>query len=318
MFLHKKALYNLFQYQLQQPEQPLQPWQEVDYREIQTETLLSDLQKLAIPLETLHHFEEIANRFESPEEMAESLAKQKEPLEQDHSFLLIFELWRRHLPDKRTVSTFCDELDLQINRYRQDIYDQEIIDIIEYLKQILDDNADAGYDPLDVMSTMQSFCGNNIEEFLYDYTLDQVEQREIDYSAELLEAFYPYVHNPDWFDYLVARLEMVVDDAIGLKRLKKVLQLENKEIVLEALAFLADAPHLVFPELAAKALDTLNKEELFLPFLSCCAHYYQQVDQAKSQQVEAILTKRKERKFEQTLDKKDPDLLDIKQILKHS
>lgn len=311
MFLHKKALYNLIQFDLQEPEAPIAAWQKMDFRQLGTEALFQNLKKMSIPVESVQHFEEIANQFESPEEMTEAFVNQIKPKEPDHSFLIIFELWRRLLPEKRTVSTFCDELDCQINRYQNGEDDQQVQDTLEYFKQILDDNADAGNDPVDVFNTLQSFCGNNIEAFLYDYILEQIHAGEIDYAGELLESFYPYVPDPTWFDYLVARLEMIVDMEVGFRRLESVIaNINDIDLAIEVLAHLSEIRNPHFETLAKQTFHLLETEGDFIEFLSCCAHYYQ------NEEIQEMLENRPEKDPEDSLSSKDKDLSKIKKLLK--
>ncbi len=310
MFLHKKALYNLIQFNLQEPEAPLKPWQQLDFRQLGTEILFQNLNQICSAVDSPKHFEEIANTFESPEEMSEAFVKKAKPKEPDHFFLIIFELWRRLLPEKRTVSTFCDELDCQIMRHENAEECQQMQDTLEYFKQILDDNTDAGNNPLDVFNTLQSFCCNNLEAFLYDYILEQIDEGEIDYAGELLEDFYPYVPDPTWFDYLVARLEMVVELEVGFKRLESVIKkITDVDLAIEVLSYLSQIKNPHFEPLAKRTLKLLKAEEDFIEFLSCCAHYYE------SQEIQDLLETREEKACGTPLDLKDPDFIAIKKII---
>lgn len=311
MFLHKKAHYNLIQFNLQQPENSAKEWEARDFRKLGTEGLFQELKKLSIPVENTHHFEEVAGQFDTPEEMSEAFVKETKTKEPDHSFLVIFELWRRLLPEKRTVSTFCDELDRQINLYENEGDDPlQVQDILEYFKQILDDNTDAGNDPLDVFNTLQGFCGNNLEAFLYDYILEQIHDNEIDYAGELLESFYPYVPDPTWFDYLVARLEMIVELEVGFKRLERVIEKVNDiDLAIEVLVYLSEIRNPHFETLAQKASSLLKSEEDFLELLSCCALYYESKD------IQTLIENRPEHLQGSPLTQDDPDLLALHKII---
>ncbi|MCH9608659.1 MAG: hypothetical protein S4CHLAM45_12400 [Chlamydiales bacterium] len=310
MFQHKKALYNLIQFNLQEPEGPIEPWQKIDFRELETTMLVQNLKKLSLPIESQEHFEEIASHFESPEEMMEAFAKELPLKDPDHSFLITFELWRRLLPEKRSVSIFCDELDRQINRYEMEEEDEQLQDILEYFKQILDDNTDQGYEPTDVFNTLQSFCGHNLEAFLYDYIHEKIENMEIDYSTELIEGFYPYVPDPLWFDYLVSRLEMTYDLEVGFKRLEKMLsKIDEIDLAIEILSYLSQIRNPHFENLAKKALPLLETEGDFIEFLTCCVHYFE-----NKQEPREILEKREGKDRATPLRKNDRDLTLVKKF----
>ena len=112
MELKGKALYNLLRINwLEDPSIGVQPWQVEDYRVLSTADLFSKLEKLKIPLNE-ESFLLYVESSDSPEELVECLCLDDEDLEiSDQSYLLLFELWRRLIPEKESLSIFCDELD---------------------------------------------------------------------------------------------------------------------------------------------------------------------------------------------------------------
>lgn len=325
MFLQRKALYNLLQINLPRIESgelnvgELQPWQVEDYRRHSTETLLDRLLTLGIRFNN-GDFSSFANRFDEPEELLDALTKEWEPLEQDKVFLLIFELWRRYFPEKRSLSVFCDELDYQMTQYDLG-HENEIADEIEYLLQILEENADKGLDPIEVLNTIQTYCANEIESFVFDYILTQIEEKDHPYASELLERFSPFIKSTVWFDYLKGRIAYTDEPEKGCALLdqiiRKVNEKSNIELVEEMLYFLADTGnHTQFYALAKKMFDLLKVEEDFREFLEICyVHYDHLALNESASRLSEIFHRRKKIPSDQPLQVRDPDLATLRSIL---
>lgn len=269
MFANKKAHYNLLRIHAQDDKES---WETYDYRRLETDSLLKQLCICSLPFETVAQFEHAAHVYASPEEMA---AAYLQPT-QDQEFLLLFELWRRHLPDKRTVSIFCDELDHQITSYYQGEDHEELLDTLEYLQQILDDNADSGVDSADILPTLQASSCHDLEAFLYDYTHTQLQEEEYELVAELLGGFYPYLSDPQWFDYLAARLALAQHAEEGHQTLEQlVMRVDDVALALELLEFLAESEkEVLFAQLAQRTVDLLTTEGDLLDFLDICSLLY--------------------------------------------
>lgn len=325
MFLQRKALYNLLQINLPRIESgelkvgDLQPWQTENYRQQPTDRLLERLGNLGISFGN-GEFTAYADTFDEPEEMLDALAKERDPLEQDQVFLLIFELWRRHFPEKRTLSIFCDELDYQMTQYDLG-HESEIADTLEYLLQILEENVDKGLNPFDVMQTLQTYCANEIESFLFDYILTQVEEGNRDYASELLDGFYPYIKETIWFDYLKARIEHLNDPEIGCRLFEKLTVRVGAgtsiDLVEEILYFLADSGnHSLFYDLAVKMFDLMKVEDDFREFLEICYIHYDHMELREPGLVlSEIFHRRKPLASDTPLDPNDPDLQKVRSIL---
>ncbi|MEZ5315128.1 MAG: hypothetical protein R3E91_02820 [Chlamydiales bacterium] len=325
MFLQRKALYNLLQINLPRINSgelkitDLQSWQIKNYRQESTDTLFDRLNELDISFNEAN-FLTYADRFENPEEMADSLAKKREPLEQDQIFLLIFELWRRYFPEKRTLSIFCDEVDYQMTHYDLG-HESQIKDTIEYFLQILKDNVDKGFHPVDVLQTFQTYCANDIESFLFDYILSQIEENHLDYASHLFENFHPYIKKKMWFDYLNSRLAYTHKPELADNLLKKLItQVDEKTeipLVEEILYFLAgSANHPLFYPLAKKMFDLIKIEEDFRELLEICYIYYDHLDAKEVRRVLSdIFHRRKSNPLNRSLTKADPDLIKVSAIL---
>lgn len=325
MFLQRKALYNLLQINLPRIKSgelniaDLQPWQTENYREQSTEDLIGRLQGLGVSLGN-GDFVLYAERFDEPEEMLEMIAGDLEPLEKDKIFLLIFELWRRLFPEKRTLSIFCDELDYQMTQYDLG-HESEIADTLEYLLQILEENVDKGLDPIQTLQTIQTYCANDIESFLFDFILQQIEEGDRKYAFELVEGFYCYVRDPIWFDYLKARIDFLEDPEEGCKCFEKIIAQTNEntsiDLVEEILYFLADTGnHFLFYDLAQKMIGLMKVEADFREFLEICYLHYDHLDLKEPGYVlSEIYHKRKEIGPDEPLESTDPDVKTVRSVL---
>jgi hypothetical protein len=224
-----KALYNLMRIGwLEEPSIAVQPWQVEDLKAIPLDTLFLRLQAIGINL-TQASFLSFANESKTPEDLADLLwNREQDPEGHDKAYLLLFELWRRLLPDNFTLSIFCDELDWRIYYYDKDqLNEEKIEEAISDLENILDDNVDQGGEPKEIFQTVESYCGHDLERFLYDYIVEDIEKKDEISGSELLDGFYIYVSRASWFDFLRARLLIAVDEHEGGLMLQR--QLEQLE-----------------------------------------------------------------------------------------
>jgi hypothetical protein len=325
MLLQRKALYNLIQLnwtRIQSGELKvanLQNWQVANYREKSSEELFLELNELGLTF-GIENFEIIAKNYEAPEEMVEALAKEREPLEKDRIFLILFELWRRFFPEKRTVSIFCDELDYQMTAYDLE-KPNEVADVLAYLQQLLDEHVDQGLDPHHAFKMIQTFCANDIESFLFDFILNEIEEDHYSYAVELLDGFKRYVKDHIWFDYLLARAEILKDPEEGYESLERVIDQINADssldLAAEMLFFLANSGnHTLFYLLAKKVIALLKKEEDFHEFLEACYAHYDYLELKQPALAIALLFhSRSNLPSDQPLAPSDPGLMEMRSIL---
>ena len=225
MRLYTKALYNLLRYNyLEDSSIFLHNWQKEDLREADTFALFERLKNFGISLDK-YHFILYAQNCDNPEELARCLIVEKKSfVERDKIYLVIFELWRRFLKEKVTLSIFCDELDYRIYLYDKNKLetDELIQDGIANLLNILDESLDIGKDPKDIFLSVSKYCAHDLESFLYDYMADQIDENNITYASDLLENFYPFLTNWRWFDFLRVRIAAKSDIIIANKIIEKI------------------------------------------------------------------------------------------------
>jgi len=326
MGLAQKALYNSIRLTwLYDGDVSIEPWKVEDYRTLGLDELFERLRfhDIFLDLATLKSH---ADRVDSPEELTEELCKGEEvdPEEYDVIYLLIFELWRRSVPEKPTITILCDELDHQIYHYAQGHKDhfEALSDALDSLYHVLEENVDHGGEPVEVFSAVREYCAQDVEHFLYDYIADQIDARESDLALELLEQFYPFMLDKTWFDLLRARLAAVTDPRGATEMIRKQVAAQRAnpslELNFDILSFLVEiASSDLFTEVFADTVQLLESEEDFMELVTLAADFFHALNHdAHEQKLMAMIEKRKGIALEALIDEKDPDLMALRQLLK--
>ncbi len=325
MQLERRALYNALRMNsYNDPQLVAEPWQIEDYRALTLDTLFSRLKAKGIP-QTRNTFIDAAQDLDSPEELSDYFLDESQlpPEEQDEVYLLVFELWRRLLPEKQSFTIFCDELDHQIFAYDQgQVLQAEVIpDMLANLQVILDENVDEGAEPADVFDAVVHACANDVESFLYDYTSEQIDEKNFTYAAELIEGFAKYVSEIKWFDFLLVRLLSFTDEEackLATRQVvKEALSEKDLEFNFDVLAFLAQGgePH-EFIEVLKNTIPQLEVEEDFQDLLDVCVdffHYQDREEQEKN--AAAIKLKREKKNPTAPFKSSDPDAKELIKLL---
>lgn len=141
-----------------------------------------------------------------------------------------------------------------------------------------------------------------MENFLYDYISDLIDNNNYSYASELVEGFSYYVKELKWFLLLRARIVLVSDpqaaDELVLHMIPMTEKDDDLEFNLELLAFLVFTGRRdVFHKLAKRSIPILKTEEDFQDLLSICADYFHDLDREKQ-----------EREIRRILHKRSPDL----------
>ncbi len=314
MQLHRRAVYNMVHLPDAVNVDELEPWQKENYRTLKDSTLFMRLQDCGITIPNLKMFSQLAAEFESPDEMADELAPHD-----DQIYLLLFELWRRHLPDQRCPSVFCDELDYQIGCFEKDELERqdEIEEIVDYLEQILDDHVDEGAEPRAVYQAFQQHCAHNLDQFLYSYTATQIDLGNTEYAYDLIEGFYRYIDEPLFFDFLLARIAIIQNREEGTAYLTKLLKkVKRLDLAEEILIYLAqEHNHSLFCQLVAKTTALLENEASFKELLDLCILHYDELN-LNTSELQAMIVKRSSFSPESLLDQNDADVKELKKLMK--
>lgn len=325
--MERKALYNSLRINwLHEPKStPVEPWQVEDYRGLTLDALFSKLADLDVHLDRVS-FSAMADETDTPEDLTEELLADLnvDSATYDKVYLLIFEIWRRLVPEKLSLSIFCDELDYQIDLYdRGEINDAEAIqDVLANLAVILDENTDQGADPKVVFASISEGCAHNVEEFLYDFIADQIDNKNDSYATELLDNFASYISDTKWFDLLTGRVMVLTENPEANQQMRKIVQeaLAGKDVEFnfEVLSSLVqDGDKKLFNSVVNDTIPLLETEEEFQDLLNICAEYFHYLDQdSQEQQIQTMLKIRSKIPLANPFDPKSNDVATLTTILK--
>lgn len=310
------GLYNLIRMNwLEDPNLPVDPWQVEDYRSLPEEVIYSRLETLGISLDR-PRFLEYALHFTSPEEMTETLWVDEELEHFDKAYLLLFELWRRFLPEKQSLSIFCDELDALIDRYDEnDLQDETILqDALIDLERVVDQHADQGGDPKQVFAEISLYCAHDLESFIYDYASEEIDRGNFLAASEIIDAFFPYIANTIWFEFLQLRLLAPSDPEeaeIAVERIVEDPELqEDFELLLEISRYLVhESSTKFFAKIVKQAKPLIQTEQDFQELLAITSEFFRLLDEEeKAERLTEILKKRQDQPLEKEISATDKDM----------
>lgn len=317
MEIQRKALFNLLRMNwLIEPMKDVVGWQVEDYRQLSTDELFKRLEQDEIRL-NIASFIAHAEPFESPEDFSDDLLAEsrQDAAAEDRVFLSVFELWRRLMPEKASLSLFCDELDYQIALYDAGELQtpEHLEDALANLQAILDENTDLGNDAKEVFQTVSTASANDLEEFLYDFIAQQLDQDNVLYATELLDGFYEYMSDTKWFDLLRARNLALRNDVAGANTIVRQLignESTHNDLVfnLDLLAFLVlGGERDAFVTVVKDSLSLITEESELQDLLTICADYYQRLDlETQEHTINGWLKERATRAPEANVTGKDP------------
>jgi hypothetical protein len=313
MELERKAIYNLLR--MNNPNlATCASWQIENYRQKSLEQLFKELEKLGLSLDS-RHFIAHTEAYDTPEEFSdEIIPEDKTAQESDRLFLIIFELWRRLVPEKRSISILCDDLDEFIYQFDSGKLnkEEELQDALSSLVALLEENLDAGLKPNELFDVIQANTANDLESFLFDFISEKIDEEEVTFASELLEDFMPFVKDKMWFEFLKAKVLSHTDQDKAEELLTKLSsdKLLDVELSLELLEFLAQfGDEQLFLRLAKKTLKLLESEDEFQDLLLITEKYFSCLDkEEKEQKVAALLKKRSKTSHEDLLNKDDQDI----------
>lgn len=325
MQVERRVLYNSLRMNwLLDPSLKVEPWQVEDYRSLRLETLFERLKEKDLFLDRVS-FLALAENVDTPENLTDDLLADADlsPSEQDQIYLLVFELWRRLIPEKLCLSIFCDELDNQIFLYDRGQLEniESLEDLLANLEVILDENTDEGGDPHEVFESICACCANDIENFLYDFIARQIDGQNYSYASELLDGFINYVKEIRWFEFLKARLLAVQDPQSANETIRQLLANAAKnpdlDFNLEILTFLVKGGEKdIFLKMVKRTLALLELEEDFQDLLSICADYYRLLDHDNEERaIQNILEKRSNNALEGVFNPGDAQVKELLQII---
>lgn len=313
-----RALYNLILMNWQEdPSLEVEPWQIEDYRAFSTKEIFKKLKTLGIPLDE-ERFLIYADASASPEELTDTLVVDEELERFDEAYLLVFELWRRLLPEKQSLSIFCDQLDFLINLYDNDQLDneEELTDALTELERILDENYDQGEDPQELFKEISLYCAHDLQSFIYDYASDQIDEGRRLGASELIDGFSNYIIDHRWFEFLQMRLLAASDPDEGEIMLARILedQIRNPdfELLLEIARYLVNQGNVrYFVKVVKQTRHLIETEQDFQELLAITSEFYRLLDlEDESEKVFEILKKRQGIPLEKEIASSDKEFIE--------
>lgn len=325
MQLQIKALYNLLRSNwLEDPTMQIESWQVEDLRGLSLDELFARLKSHGVPLNEESFFL-YAENCNSPEELTDCVwIDDEDIIGYDKAYLLLFEIWRRLLPQKQSLSIFCDELDQLIASYDEgELENEEALQAsLEDLEDILDAHVEQGLDPQEVMTQVSHYCAHDLETFIYDYIAEQIDTENELYASELIDGFLPYVRDTRWFEFLEVRLLAAPDEDKAFTLLQSMLEQMEEE---PDLLLLLEVGHFLVQKGAAKlfrkvidiGLHAVETEKEFQELIQLVADYYHFADkQEEENAVKHLLQKREHKISSQPFAYSDPGVKELELLLK--
>lgn len=322
--LERHALYSSIRMNwLNDPTLKVEEWQVEDYRSLSLDKLFEKLKRFSVNFDK-QSFVAYANECDSPEELSEHLLpNETNAKSEDQLYLVVFELWRRLMTEKPTLSIICSELDHQIYLHDQKSQSNPIPlqDALSNFALLLNENSDEGINPKDALELITPYFANDIVNFLHDYIYDLIDEDQTAQAQDILDNFAPYIKGNKWFDLLHVRLVEEVNPKLAKKLLDHLLEdylsEEDLDFNLEVLAFLAKKNQgIPFSEVGRKTLAILETEEDFQDLLSLCLDFFHFLDDEKLElKIKTLLKNRVHEPIDSPLRPEDPDLEHFSKLL---
>lgn len=318
-----RALYNLLQMNLRNnPSLKVEEWQIEDYRALSEEELFKRLEQMEIFIDQ-DNFLLYVEQCDSPEDLADCLYLEEDYEKHEKVFLAVFELWRRLVPHKQSLSIFVDEFDHLIERYEvgDTECEEDLLAVLESFQAILDDNVDEGGEPREGYHFFSAYSCHDLEVFIFEYIAHQIDAENDQYANEILDGFYPYVDNTRWFDLLKARLVAAVDIEEGKIMIHHLLGSlkENPELYLlfETLHYLIYVEETeLFRITYYQVLEEIETEEDLRELLMLTVEYLNAIEMEKE---EALVTKlledQKGKNLQEKINSSNEALTQLKEIV---
>ncbi len=318
-----RALYNLLQMNFKSnPSLEVEQWQVEDYRALSERDLFERLEKMEIFIDR-DNFLLYVEECDSPEDLADCLYLEEDYAKHERVFLSIFELWRRLVPHKQSLSIFVDEFDHLIERYEEgDIEGEDDLQAaLESFQAILDDNVDEGGEGREGYHFFSAYSCHDLEIFIFEYIAHQIDAENDLYANELLDGFYPYIDNKRWFDLLKARLVTAADPQEGKVMLLRLLNSLKEEpelyLLFETLHYLIHVEETnLFRSTYYQVLEEIETEEDLRELMMLTAEYLNAIDKEEEEAiVSKLIEEQKGKNLQEKLESPNETLLQLKEII---
>lgn len=277
--LETKALYNALVMipHHTKPLSPIKSWERKERRTSSLEDLFQEVKELGVELDS-KQFYQWSSDCETPEELVELLAESDDLKKLDHLYLVLFELWRRLSPEKRSLSIVADDIDHLIFAFdqEQEVEDVEVESLITEWCLLIDSLKDSGFTRQEAFQTIEPFFAHNVQEFIVDFLLEVVQREDPSFAIHMLDKVRSYcLRDSLWIKFIELQLALREENVVEVrKKLGELVSsvLINKSSDVELTLALAEiACELKKGELLVRLIETVlphleEKEDLLYCF----------------------------------------------------
>lgn len=191
MLFSGRAYYNLLWLENLRGKRLSNPhWEVMDYRALSLQELFDELKKNDIYLDE-ESFCDLCQDLDAPEDIPGALSLEEEQARK--GYLCGFELWRRLLPERESISLFCDELDRTIASYEKDKDNSKLFELLENMVEILDRNSSQVENPQIIFKRLCLYVAHDLENVIYTFVNSRLSENQDDPALDLCDHFLPYV-----------------------------------------------------------------------------------------------------------------------------
>jgi hypothetical protein len=166
-------------------------WESFDYRQMSLSEIFFSLEKLGVYF-TVDSFLCYSEEIDTPEELTDKLQDENGG-DKRKIYVLVFELWRRLLKEKKTISIFCDELDHTIATYETHQADANLYEGLLGVLEILYRNSPFSEAPSELFKRLSLYIAHDLENVIFTYIESKIGSPEEEKMILLLDAFLPFV-----------------------------------------------------------------------------------------------------------------------------
>ncbi len=175
-------------------------WESCDYRQMPLPEIFFSLGKLGVYF-TSDSFVSFCEEIDTPEALADKLLYENGDGKRK-IYLLVFELWRRLLPERKTVSIVCDQLDQTIAIYEDQREDTQLYEGLLAILEILKRNAPFSDRPKELFKRLSLYIAHDLENVISTYIESKMGSPEEGKMTLLLDAFIPFVEEERALQFL--------------------------------------------------------------------------------------------------------------------
>ncbi len=264
MELGTKALYNSVRFRALQEGDDIHSrdsnsWKVANYRNYSLEQLFLELSKLGRTLDK-ETFLAYSEECDSPEDLLNLFVlepDEENPEAVDQFYLILFELWRRLIPERPSITILCDELDQNILAYDLGEGDSEpVLESTEALFEVIQRNVDEGMPSQEAFKAIEAHCAHDLRRFYTDFILDLLDEGAEKDAEELFFKLSPLLELSPWALLIQARFIAKQSPKKASSLLKQALHLTDKGAM--QIGFYAEA---------TQALRWIEDDSLCAPIL---------------------------------------------------